>query len=366
MSTRRAASRKETRQAFQQTSRKGSSALMGPIRNYLNRLKFYGYRRGIKLYEQLFYRKLHYFPPLPFIVNVELTNHCNARCTMCDRPTMTRPTGYIEWGLYRHVIDQAASFGIRRVNLNRFGEPLLHPEVASMVRYAKEKGIKEVSFVTNGMLLDERKASAIIDAGLDKITISIDGATADTFEKIRVGCKYPKVTENVERFLELRGRKGVAKPYVQISTLLMQDTLHELDRVIERWRPLVDEIRLGPALQYGNVALNPLVPRSGLSRKPYPCSELFWRLIIFWNGDTTVCCEDINGALVVGNVRESSIRELWNSEKIRRIRRLHLKKEFSALPVCEACDLSNENMVDFLDRQTAYYSKKYKLHLNVQ
>ncbi len=339
---------------------------MTPRKTYLNRLKFYGYRKGIKLYEQLVYRTLHYFPPLPFIVNVELTNHCNARCTMCDRPTMTRPTGYINWTLYTQIIDQVASLRIRRVNLNRFGEPLLHPEVAPMVRYAKDKGIKEVSFVTNGMLLDEQKASTILDAGLDKITISIDGATADTFERIRVGCKYAKVAENIERLLRLRRQRGLTKPYVQISTLLMQDTLPELEQVIQRWKPLVDEIRLGPALQYGNITLNPLLPRAGLTRVPYPCSELFWRLIIFWNGDTTVCCEDINGALVIGNVRQTSIKELWNSHEINRIRRLHLEKHFAALPVCEACDLSNKNMVDFLDRQTSYYSKKYKLHLNVQ
>jgi radical SAM protein with 4Fe4S-binding SPASM domain len=332
--------------------------------NQLMRLKLFAYRRGLILFKDVCYRRLHFIPPLPLIAIVELTNNCNAHCSMCDRQTMTRKAGFIDWDLYRAIIDQIVRFRIRRVNLNRFGEPLLHPKIVDMVRYAKTRGVKEVSFVSNGMLLDEKKAEGLIDAGLDKINISIDGATAETFERIRAGCKYDRVTGNLLRLLELRRQKGLKRPYVQINTLLMQDTLGELGRMIEEWRPRVDEIRLGGAVQYGNVDLNPLATREGLKREPIACSELFWKMIFFWNGDVSVCCEDIDGQLSVGNIREHTIPQLWKNEKYRELRRRHFRHDFSALPVCAACDLSNRNMVELYDSQVRTYSNKFKLYLN--
>jgi len=332
--------------------------------NRLMKLKLFAYRRGLILFKDVFYRKLHFIPPLPLIAIVELTNHCNAHCAMCDRNTMTRKAGYIDWDLYCAIIDQIARYRIRRVNLNRFGEPLLHPKVVEMVRYAKSKGIKEVSFVTNGMLLDEKKARGLLEAGLDKINISLDGATPETFERIRAGCTYERVTGNLTRLLELRRSKGLQRPYVQINTLLMQDSLDELGQLIEKWRPLVDEIRLAGAVQYGNVDLNPLKAREGIQREPIACSELFWKMIFFWNGDVSVCCEDIDGKLTVGNIRNRTIPELWKSEKYRKLRACHFRHDFSSLPVCAACDLSNRRMVELYDRQVRMYSHKFGLYLN--
>ncbi len=326
--------------------------------------KVFTYRKALLFYKEFIYRKLHIIPPLPLIVIVELTNHCNARCEMCDRNTMSRKSGYIDWDLYCAVIDQVAGHGIRRVNLNRFGEPLLHPKIVEMVRYAKDKGIKEVSFVTNGMLLTEEMASGLIDAGLDKINVSLDGATAETFERIRAGCKFSKVTANLENLLELRNKRGRNKPYVQINTLLMQDTLPELSDLIRRWRPLVDEIRLAGAVHYGNVEFNPLEGVSENPKRPLACAELFWKMIVFWNGDVSVCCEDIDGKLTVGSIRENTIRELWRNEKYKRLRRQHFRHDFSELPVCDACDLSNKNMVEIFEKQVAYYAKKNRLYLN--
>jgi len=332
--------------------------------NRLMKLKLFAYRRGLILFKEVFYRKLHFIPPQPLIAIVELTNHCNAHCAMCDRPAMTRKAGYIDWDLYCSIIDQIAACRIRRVNLNRFGEPLLHPKIVDMVRYAKSKGVKEVSFVTNGMLLDENKARGLMDAGLDKINISMDGAAPETFERIRGGCKYDRVTGNLKRLLELRQERGLQRPYVQINTLLMQDTLRELGQLIDTWRPLVDEIRLAGAVQYGSVDLNPLKDREGVRREPIACSELFWKMIFFWNGDVSVCCEDIDGKLTVGNIRHSTIRELWKNEKYRRLRACHFRHDFSALPVCAACDLSNKNMVELYDRQVRKYSNQFGLYLN--
>jgi radical SAM protein with 4Fe4S-binding SPASM domain len=330
-----------------------------------NILKFYAYNIFKQYTIDIFYRKLHYVPPLPLMICVEVTNYCNARCIMCDRPSMSRREGYIDWDLYCYIIDQIANYGIRRVRLNRFGEPLLHPQLIDMIRYAKNKGIKEVNFVTNGMLLNEKIARGIIDAGLDRICISIDGAKAETFEKVRVGCKLSRISENVFRLIELRKSKGLTKPYVQINTLILQDTLHELQTVIEKWKPHVDRIRLFPALQYGNLNLSSIMPREAIERNPLACPELFFRMVIFWNGDVTVCCEDINGEMITGNIRKDPIKKLWKNEKITKIRKKHFKGDFSFLPVCKGCDLSNRNMVKFLDKQMEYYSKQFELYVNV-
>jgi radical SAM protein with 4Fe4S-binding SPASM domain len=301
------------------------------------------------------FKKFGYIPPLPKLLMVEVTNRCNSRCIMCDRQSMTRPQGNMDLALFKRAIDNAAALGIQKLQLNRFGEPLLHPSLVEMTEYAIRKGIRRAYFASNASLLNPEIAQRIIDSGLHHIILSLDGATAETFEHIRRGLKYKNVRKNIENFLELRAKEGRKYPYVVLNTILMKETEQQMGEVMGKWGKLVDELNVISAVKYGGIENHSSINRSTLPIKRGPCLHLSERLAIFWNGDVTVCCGDVNGDLRIGNIAQASIEELWNSAAIDRIRRIHASRDFSQLPICEGCDGTNYGVLQAMRKQEAPY-----------
>src|SRR5690348_11353649 len=105
-------------------------------------------------------------PILPDIVQIESTNICNAKCVFCPRDEMHRRQGVMATDLYRKIVDECAALGITHVRVHNYGEPFLDRHLVDKVRYAKEKGIKEVGMISNGSLITDKVARAMIDAGL--------------------------------------------------------------------------------------------------------------------------------------------------------------------------------------------------------
>jgi len=210
-----------------------------------------------------------------------------------------------------------------------------------MIRYAKDRGVQWVYFTSNATLLNRDKAEELITSGLDSITFSFDGATAETYEKIRVKAKYDEVVNNIVYFSNLKKKLGMDKPKIIINTILMRDTQDEIFQVFEKWEPYVEKINILPVGKYGNV--NDLAPIQRQTTPPnrIPCNQIFDRLLIFWDGTVTVCCADIDGALSVGNIREHRIEELWRNEKFSELRRKHLQQEVDTIPICKVCDATD-------------------------
>src|SRR3990167_6797364 len=149
---------------------------------------------SIKLFEQLkkiklirrfaLQRKISFDFPIRF--NIEPTNYCNLRCSMCPRE-LNRPFGYMDFNLFQKVIDESILYGKRLIiTINKDGEPLLHTELPRMIKYAKDKkAAYKINFYTNGILLTEPKSLELIKSGLDTIHISIDALTKETYKKIK-------------------------------------------------------------------------------------------------------------------------------------------------------------------------------------
>lgn len=298
-------------------------------------------------------KRFYILPQVPPTVYIELTDMCNLDCIMCDRNSMTRPSGLMDMKLFKKVIDDASAIGVPEVKLNRFGEPLLHPKLIEMIKYAKDRGIRRVYFTSNATLLDEKKAAALISSGLDSITFSVDGATKETYERIRVKSNYDRVVNNIRRFIEIRNMLGQKKPHVVINTIYMEDTKNEIFDVFKQWGRLADRINVLPVGQYGNVA--DLAPIQKIDSERRPCHQPFDRLMVFWNGDVTVCCADINGHLKTGSILENSISKLWKNEKAKAIRHALLTKRLKDIPICETCDGTNK----------AYFREMQRMRKNI-
>ena len=171
-------------------------------------------------------------PTFPDRVYVESTNVCNLDCIMCPTGLHidTRPKGFMEWDLYTAIIDEIAPFA-EAVVLHSWGEPLLHSRIIDMIHYAKERDLW-VETSTNATKLTEEASRKILDAGLDRIYLSMDGLTKETYEKVRVKGKFEEVLGNIERFLDLKHELG-SPIEADIQIVRLSETDAEVEEFVD-------------------------------------------------------------------------------------------------------------------------------------
>ena len=172
--------------------------------------------------------------PMPRFVQIEPVGQCNLRCRMCPiefRPESAphHPDAHIDFGLFGRLLDQFA--GVAELQLQGLGEPMLHPRFFDMVRLAAGRGIR-VSTNTNLTLLTEARAAQCVDSGLHYIHVSIDGASAATYEHIRVRARFAKVMRNLGRLMDAKARAAGCLPHVRWVMVVMRHNLHELADVV--------------------------------------------------------------------------------------------------------------------------------------
>ena len=144
----------------------------------------------------------------------------------------------------------------------------------------------------------------------------------------------------MERFMEIRTSLGADKPAVRVNAVLMEENKEEYPQILEKWRPIVDGVRVSLMVAYGEVTAHSAVGDRGKadSEKNWrPCPQLWTRLIILSNGEVTVCCADYEGKLSVGNIANNTIEDLWQCEKIKKIRDINFRRAFDELPICRSC-----------------------------
>src|SRR5687768_6430866 len=171
-------------------------------------------------------------PDLPRSVQVEVTGSCNLACAMClvsYRPRIGRKTGAMCFHTFRSLVDALPE--LRRVTLQGLGEPLLAPDLERMVAYASARGA-EVGFNTNGMLLTRDRARRLVEGGLGWLHVSLDGATAETYESIRAGTDFERVCANVAGLLEQRRAAGSESPLVSLVFVAMRRNVAELPALV--------------------------------------------------------------------------------------------------------------------------------------
>src|SRR5258708_22833302 len=126
-------------------------------------------------------------PILPEIVQIESTNICNAKCVFGPRDDMHRRQGVMSLDLFHKVVDECAELGITHVRVHNYGEPFLDRHLVEKVRYAKQKGIKEVGMISNGSLITEKVARGRIEPGLARINTTGDAGCTEGFDNTRSG-----------------------------------------------------------------------------------------------------------------------------------------------------------------------------------
>jgi MoaA/NifB/PqqE/SkfB family radical SAM enzyme len=292
----------------------------------------------------------------PQTIVLETTNVCNLRCIHCpqgqgfpDRPDYV--ASYMDWEVYTKAIDEIAQHKIGLLRFSPAGEALVHPRFLDQMAYAKRKGVAPIDLTTNGLTLDtpaiedgvkhpsKSIGDRLVDIGIDVIDISLDAATKDAYERIRVGSNYHRVWSNIHRLLYLRNAKR-APMRVMLSIIDQPEAKGEVEKFVEYWKPLVDRVIVRPYLS--NLGLTRRKPGDIVDRNPalkrWPCPQFWKRITISTEGFLRFCAIDWLNETVLGHVRTHSIAELWKSVEYERLRGCHLKGDWSgAHSICGPC-----------------------------
>jgi MoaA/NifB/PqqE/SkfB family radical SAM enzyme len=338
-------------------------------------------------------------------VYVEPTNICNLDCATCMRNVWDEPLGRMSTETFTRIMDGLKQFSpLPTVFFGGYGEPLAHPGVVEMVRQAHEAGAS-VELITNGTLLLGDKTCQLVEAGLDRLWVSIDGATPESYEDVRLGDALPQVIENLTGLRDLRTRLGITRPSLGIAFVAMRRNITDLPAVLrlgedlgaDRFsisnvlahtlelrgevlyersmyrnpahsaRPLVDLPRfdLTPetsavmlqVLQAGystRLAGGPLVGRTNL------CSFVEkGSLSVRWDGEVSPCLPLLHShssyldnhmrksqAHSFGNIGDRSLSELWFDPAYSSLRTRLQSFDFSPCVYCNTCEFSEHNQED--------------------
>ena len=271
----------------------------------------------------------HNFPP---VVRVETTNACNSACLMCPHKDMRRPIGTMKQDLFERIVHECAENRVRVLHLHNFGEPLIDKDFPARVAFAKQLGIRKVKFFTNASLLNDEKIEALLDAGADEIKVSVDSNSKEKFEAIRVGLKYDEVTGNIRRLIDARDKRGLKHPIVKLNFVLQGDNRHERELFLRQWEDVVDRIYFDDAHNWSGDS-NEL----GDNEVLHSCLRIWNTFTVLWDGRVALCCLDYDGEEILGDINTKSIKEVWCSQRLKDIRRMHSQRDFSSLPLCRNC-----------------------------
>jgi radical SAM protein with 4Fe4S-binding SPASM domain len=273
-------------------------------------------------------------PALPVEYIVETTAKCNLYCPMCPREVYKQPKADMSDAVFERLVRESGATA-EHMMLIGLGEPFMDPKIYDRIEFCHRHSISTL-LSTNGTFLDEKASGRVLDTPLEQLTFSFDGAKKESFEFYRKGANFEKVRNNFVRFARMKKERG-SNLQIVVQMIRMERNAGEVDEFLKFWSavPGVDQVRIKED------ETNMLRPEAGHAGDDWkhPCHYL-WRgpMYVKQNGDVYACCQAyiMNGG-PVGNLERSSLAEIWNSDKMERMRRLHVAGRAGEIDVCAKC-----------------------------
>src|SRR5262245_9515258 len=269
----------------------------------------------------------------PIEVTIESTAKCNLSCPMCPRHVYTFDSKNMDLELYRKMVADCKDH-VEFIWPYGIGEPMMHPSIFEMIRITRDAGIR-TGISTNATFLDSNRSEQLLDSGLDYLILAFDGATPETYEKYRAGATFQKTRDNILGFLEKKVARG-SRVHVVLQMILLRENIREVEAYRQLWSvPGVDEIRF----KRDEVRLDgSRIPGADLKGERHNPCYLLWRgpLYVRYDGLAYPCCYMYDGS-PVGDLRENSLMEVWNSSGMVKLREAHLKGDLRDYPTCGTC-----------------------------
>jgi len=312
----------------------------GNVDDYISSLKgeeFREYRRRWKAATSM--EKEFDFPV--FLV-FETLFKCNLKCIMCYHSNTNKTAyeydGMLPTEIFERIMKECSNSYCPSLTIGANSEPLLDVRLPDMLALARNSGFVDTMINTNATLLTEDMSRKLIESGLTRIRIGFDGATADTYERIRIGANFHKVKQNILNFIRIRDEMGTKFPIVRISCVHISENDKEIQDFIAFWKPHVEYVSIQRYKPH-EFTLERERDKMGAGEQVIEnvkCSQPFERLYIRGNGDVHACCSMVYGPRV-GSIFESSISDIWNSDKMKLLRWQLKNGEWDDIPTCKEC-----------------------------
>jgi len=286
----------------------------------------------------------------PLHVDLELVFACHLKCPMCvyslpeqERTQWGKVGTKMSFDFAKKLVREGYENGQVALGLNGVMEPLLVKWLPDLVAYARDIGYLDVMFNTAGYLLKPETSKRLIEAGLTRIMISLDATTEEVYNKIRIGSDYTTVISNIENLLKLKKEMKSLLPVVRTSFVKMSYNEHQLDSFISKWGDKVDFVSIQ---QFGNPSTgDSKTEKERLRAKSiefdhpsgFQCPQPWARALVRANGTVLPCCDWHGIDLPMGNLKDSTLYEIWNSDEWKKLRKIHRDGKYMDNPICREC-----------------------------
>jgi len=295
-------------------------------------------------------RPVHWGYPLS--ISIEPTTSCNLRCPECPSGlrSFTRPTGMLKEEMFQKSIDELKKH-LTYLLFYFQGEPYLNPGFLSMVKYASKSGIYTATS-TNAHYLTDDIARETVISGLDRLIISIDGTTQETYQSYRIGGSLEKVIAGTKNIIKWKKSLQSKTPHIIFQFLVVKPNEHQIEEVYQLANELgVNEVGLKTAQIYDYREGSPLIPdnphfsryiktKDGRYTIKNPLKNHCWKMwhssVITWDGKVIPCCFDKDAAHPMGDLNTQSFQTLWRGKSYNEFRKDVLKSR-SSIEMCKNC-----------------------------
>lgn len=277
---------------------------------------------------------------VPKAVYIETTNYCNASCIMCPHDNLKRKLEIMSDDTFEKIVSgmRGVDLSNTQLFLHKEGEPLCDKTIEEKISYVCEAlpDIKEIGINTNAMLMTKDRADKLLQTGLNLIFFSVDGTTSETYDEIRINCRYDVVEKNIEYFLRERQRLGKSNIRVVMQMLLNEKTKSQQKEYIKKWGKYNVEFyfkEMHCYLDGGNSSFE----KPDFSVQTSCCDDPFSVLVYYVDGNVGACCWDYNNEYVIGNSKKQDLNELFNGDKINYLRKKQKELNCKDISPCNRC-----------------------------
>jgi radical SAM protein with 4Fe4S-binding SPASM domain len=285
-------------------------------------------------------------------ISFEPTTACNLRCPECPSGlrAFSRPTGNLKADFFKNTLDELCPDLLYLIFYFQ-GEPYINPQFLDMVKYAQTKGIYTITS-TNGHFLNEENARKTIESGLDRLIISVDGTTQDTYQNYRKEGKLETVLQGARNVVKWKKQLKSTTPHLIFQFLVTRPNEHQIPDIYRLAAEIgIDEVKLKTAQVYDYQHGNDLIPTIGKYARYEQTADGTWRVknkllnhcwklwhacVITWDGLVVPCCFDKDATHRLGDLKKLSFAEIWRGEEYQRFRSALLKGR-DQIDICTNC-----------------------------
>jgi radical SAM protein with 4Fe4S-binding SPASM domain len=292
---------------------------------------------------------------MPTILQIEPTNRCNLRCTLCPvAEGLTRESGFMKPELFRKLIDEAGDY-VFLILLWEWGEPFVNPDIYEMIAYARSKGIQLVSSSNGHIFAYGNHSENVVRSGLDSLIVAVDGISQETYTKYRRDGDLETVLTGIRSVVAKKRELNRRTPFINLRFIVMKHNEHEIPRLRGLAESLgVDVFTLktlypGHDVDPAQDKYNDFIPEDPKYRRfkytddfirvrqiRNPCKNLWRSPAIHWKGDVCPCSFDVEESYRFGNVKDSTLRRIWYGDAYNSMRR-RFRGNWDSIHLCGNC-----------------------------